>query len=228
MLAFPITALFYIFEGTVALLYGIKSYYTFKETRNEFHRLFFHLGIGVALAFYFYGFPNLLYPTRYNLSGVFYILSFIPLFWGLGEALKVTLLAWNYEDLERFTSFLIPLFTVLFVIWHFSAIPAASIDEFGLIHWGVKAPYDIVQVLFGLLITLLPGLFLLLTDAPSKKAFYKKILFGLTFVLGGIGGYGVTLLDETFLPLLAAYLVEFIGFVFLSILFLIDIFMKEE
>lgn len=227
-MVFPLSALIYTFNATIALWYGLRNLRAYKITKNEYSLMFFRVGIGVGIAEYIYGIPALVMPGNSNLNGFLYMLAFFPLFLGLNEALRFALRGWGYDLWEGAMSVSMPLFVAIFFWFHLSAIPRTAVDAFGLIHWGVLYPYDVLFTVFLAAVTIIPGIFFLTAKVHDRKAVFKKILFGIAFVFGGTGGFGVVLLDETFLPLLFSFIMQFLGFAVLGSIFLVDIFMKDD
>ena len=212
----PISSAIYIFNASMTFIYSMRQFKANREKRNFYALRFARLSMGVTIAFLLYGLPNLIHPGNPIINGFFYVLAIPPLLLGLNEGLKVAFEAWNLEKAGKFAIRFFSVIIILFFLSHLLAIPSGILDS-GLIRWHVDYPYNIV---FGLLVLAqaLPiGFFLLITRTESKKVIVKKILFGFTFILGGLGGMAVVPLAYSSFSLL----------LFVGIIFLLDLYLKE-
>ena len=89
----PIGPLIYVFNGTMAFWYGMRNYYAFKKNQNEYSRMFFKVGLGVAVAEYLFGLPFLMLRSS-HLWGLAFTIGILPLYFGLNYALIFSLREW--------------------------------------------------------------------------------------------------------------------------------------
>ncbi len=210
------------------MIFGLRSWKTYKVLKNAYSKMFAELGIGIALAMYFYGVTPLLFPDNRAYLGLAYLIALIPLVLGLNQSSRASLKALGFDSLEASMKYIVPSVLIIFFVLHFQHPPLPAIYENGIISWGVPFPF---QYVFAVLVTplaLLTGIFLFTAKTISRKAFVKKTLFSITFFLGGLGGGLGVVLFTSYTMLLIFYIAMFIGFAFLGTMILVDIFMKEE
>ncbi|QQG42489.1 MAG: hypothetical protein HYW15_03210 [Candidatus Giovannonibacteria bacterium] len=214
----------------MALWYGLRNLRAYQQTKNDYSLMFFRVGLGVAIAEYFYGIPLLFLPINSYLNGLSYLLAIFPLFVGLNYALRFILKAWDYHNTEKVVAVLIPFVVLIFFLFHLHAVPMPLYFLLGLfrfVDWRVLYPYDLIWAALLFLTTVLPGIYFLAVKVETKKAFLKKILFGIVFVLGGLGGIVIVVFSGYPILLVWAFIIQFIGFSALGSIFLVDIFLKE-
>lgn len=230
MSIFPISSFIYIFNGTMAIIYAFRYLRIYRKTANKYSKDFFYLGIWAGIGEYLYGAPPLFYGyfiMPQFIKGIIWLTSSFFLFLGINEAIYVAMIAWNKEKIGKSMKYYGPFAVGLFVLLNVINMPNPQIDSYGLLHWNVPYPFNIIWFVGGLLITIIPALFLYSSKTESKKAMIKKMFFSITFFLGGLGGWGTVIVNDPFL-LSLSFAIFFLGFLSLGIIILIDIFMKEE
>ncbi|MBI2024089.1 hypothetical protein HYT00_01745 [Candidatus Giovannonibacteria bacterium] len=218
----------YVFNGIVSLWYGLRSRKVYIETGNEFSRYVFFVGMGVGIAEFFYGVPYFIFFDDPQIVGIFYILAILPLFGGLLFSLKIPLQSLANKKIEYIWISLLSLATVLLFIFHFWAIPKPSFDELGVIYWNIDRFYAVWWSALLALSTLVPAIYFFLVPATTTKAIFKKILFGLTHLLGGMGAILLVLFSGDQFWTIIFFLIQFSGFLVLASIFVTDILLKEK
>lgn len=226
MVYFPLSIIVYLFVASTCLAEGLRSLKTYFRTNNQYSKLLSQVALGVAATQYIYAFSNILFPDSPDALGMFYIIALFPIFFGLKQGLQIALTEWQWMKTIRFINIFLPLALLIFTVLHFQHIPQPVTDSAGLIHWRVPFPFSVIIFVSGALLTLPTALFLSMTPAKSKKSKIKKHLFSVTFLLGGIFGWSLVFLDNPAL-LLTSYLLMAMGFVFMVVMILVDILMKE-
>ena len=225
---FPFAPLVYIYNATIAFIFAMRSFHTYRARQNALSWFFIWVGLGVAGTFYLYGIPTLLWPERAELHGFLFLLSYFPLFLGTNFALLFVLRAKEMHGLRRVATFGIPLLAAILFFANLSAIPETRITSDGLIHWGTAFPYDILLAALLFFTTILPGILLLFLPARSFQASLKKVLLAGALIGGGFAGSAIAIFDEYTLVLRALFLAQFVAFSFLGSMVFIDIFVKEK
>ena len=206
--------------------YGLWFRSAYKKTGNEYTKMFFRLGMIESLSLGFYGIPIFINAETVRANGVFYILGTLAFFVAIYNPFLVTLTSWNKIALTKFFKIAMPLFILILGAVHTVHIPAPSVDVYGIIHWNVSYPFNIVVAALGMSAALVSGYFLFTMPAKNAKTAVKKTLFSITFLLGGIGGWSMILTTNTIL-LAASFGIMFLGFTALWAMFFVELIMKE-
>lgn len=206
----PVSALIYLFFGTAALVDGILNARAYQKTGNELAGMFSRVGIGVGITMYLYALPNIFIPAQSSVVGLFYLAALFPLFIGMNNALAISLRAWRMPKLERVIRITVPITTAGYFLIHLTHIPQTFTDMYGLIHWNVAFPFNILFALFLIALGIIPAFFFASIHVVERKARLKKWFMGTAFAAGSTGGMGVVLLSNTVLIGISFFLL-FIG-----------------
>jgi hypothetical protein len=225
---FPYSSFVYSFAAITSFLYGVKSWLTYKQTGNLYSKMFSRLGLVVSIAFILWGLPLLFYPKNHRLAGMAYVLATIPYFIALNEPVKVALNAWEKYTLQKIAAFGVPIYAIIFSLLHLQNLPKAYVDDFGIINWDVPFPFNLITVISGIIVAIIPAWFLFFAKTTSRKAAIKKNLFSLTFSFASIAGWFLIILSGHPIVLIILFTFFLIGFISLALLMLIDVFMKES
>jgi len=224
---FPLGALIYIFNGTMAFWYGLRMRRAYFKVGNEYSHMFFVVGVGVGIAEYLYGIAWFA-PVDAKVRGLSYLIASLFLFGGLLYALKFVLRTLLFIKFEKIVTFLFPVVVALFFIAHLKAIPEPNLIEYGFINWQVQYPFDVIWSLLLFLVTVMPGIYFVLIPVAGLRAILKKIFFGLTMFLGGSGGIILVIFDSSTSLIIWGFVIQTIGFIFLGSIFLLDYFIEER
>jgi hypothetical protein len=177
---------------------------------------------------FFYGIPTLLSLDQ-RVIGFFWILASIPLFFGLNFVNRLAFEVWGYDKFKNFLTAAVPAAALIYFVSHLLlAPPMPYTDELGLIHWDISYPFDLIFFIICLALTMIPAIFFLTTRAKDKKTQIKKILFAIPFLFGGLGGAMNVIYDTATQQLYWAFIFLFIGFIFLGLIALVDVFAKAK
>ncbi len=226
MSPFPFSSFVYIFSGTTCLVYSFHYLRAWKKTRNEYSKMFWKFGLWTTFAFYLFGIPSLFYPEDEYFKLILYLISSSAIFIGITGPLQVALIAWDKKSLAGAAKLFVPLFAILLSVVNSNYYSPMFTDKYGLIHWNITYPFNLIWFAAGLSITALPAWFLLMANTPSQKAIVKKTLFSITFLLGGLGGWS-TVFDLGTIVLAISWFAMFLGFLALAAMIFIEIFMQE-
>ncbi|MDP2668800.1 MAG: hypothetical protein Q8P07_03145 [bacterium] len=142
--------------------------------------------------------------------------------------LQIALISWGYKTTAIFAKIAVPAVIGLLIILNIvMQSPHSYIDNYGIIHWDINYPFNILWFMSGILITLMPLIFLFTAKPKNQKASAKKTLFTITFLLGGLGGWSTVIFQSPIL-LAAAFSIFFLGFLSLAIMTILDITMKDD
>lgn len=226
---FPISSTIYIFSSATCLIYSFHYWKIWKKTGNEYSRMFWQLGLWVALGEILYGVPALIYPAALETQAFLWFVGSFAIFTGIAWGpLQVSLISWKYFGLAAFAKFAIPAsIIILSAINLINKFPSIYMDKYGLIHWNISYPYNLIWFIAGIAETFVPAIFLFMSRTESQKAIVKKTLFSITFLLGGLGGWGTAIFKDT-VYLAISFTLFFLGFFALAIMAILDISMKDE
>ena len=228
MVYIPFSSLAYIFAGTACLAYSFHYHKIWKKTGNIYSKMFWELGLWIAFAEYLYGFPLLIYPEPHYIKSILWFLASFAVFTGIARGpLQIALISWGYENAAKIARFIVPLGIGFLSLINFLYYrPSSYTDNYGIIHWDINHPFDLLWFTAGILVTFIPAIFLFLSKAESKKAIVKKALFSITFLFGGLGGLGTVIFKDQLL-LAVSFMIFFLGYVALAAMVVMDITMKE-
>lgn len=207
-------------------MYALHYLRLFKKNSNEYSKMFFQLGCWVSFGFFLYGVPSLVYPEAHILKGFLWFLASFCIVMGTVKPTQVALIAWG-KNLSGAVGLFVPVIAgVMFISHIIINIPAPFTDSAGLIHWNIIYPFNIIIFMAGILITIIPAVFLLTAEVSGQKAAIKKTLFGITFLLGGLGGWSNILTDNATL-LIFSWSAMLCAFLILGAMLIIEMAIKE-
>ncbi|OGZ42161.1 MAG: hypothetical protein A3F85_01480 [Candidatus Ryanbacteria bacterium RIFCSPLOWO2_12_FULL_44_26] len=112
------------------------------------------------------------------------------------------------------------LMVVLFTVIHFSAIPDVSVRD-GIIVWNIPFPFDAAfNILLALIAFPLAFAFITTRVMGEISVSLKKFFLGLSLILGGAGGIGITVFRNSFFLIKVSHIILFAGFVMLGGVFI--------
>ncbi|OGF70449.1 hypothetical protein A3C73_02600 [Candidatus Giovannonibacteria bacterium RIFCSPHIGHO2_02_FULL_44_11] len=226
MAYFAFSSATYIFSGIIVSMYALHYLRLFRKNGNEYSKMFFQLGCWVSFGFFLYGIPSLIYPEAHQWKGLLWFLASFCIVIGTIKPTQVALIAWE-NKFDKLAGLAIPSVAALIFLTHiFTIIPSPYTDNYGLIHWGIIYPFNFIIFMTGILITAIPAVFLFTAEVTGKKAAIKKTIFSITFLLGGLGGWGNILTNNAAL-LILSWSAMFFGFLLLGTMLIIEVVIKE-
>lgn len=215
----PYTAFLLLFDGLVCFWSAIRFLDSFRVSGNEYSRMFYRLSAGLGFSFLFYGLPYLFVPNMPIVHGVSYVLGAIPLFWGMSYAIRTTFLVWGFDRVARYIQPMMTIIVIIFVLAHARAIPEPSIES-GIIIRNVPYPFDYIFAVLLFISALFPVIMFFSEPVYGQATFIKKILLGIVWLFGGIGGIGLIIIHEQFKFILASHFILFGAFLLLVVIYL--------
>jgi|GEM_PF-1568781 len=216
----PYSAYLDFINASVAMWAGFRLLKRYRKTGHIYTAIFAQTGFGVAISIYFSSVPMILFPNQNYLAGALYIVGLFPLFWGLSQALRFVFIRLNYLAVEKIIHPVVLAVVSFFAFLHFIAVPYPEIIN-GVVIWNIEWPFNMIFATLIGVITLPVGILFISTTVESKKALFNKILFGLSFLLAGVGGAMVTMAESGSL-ITWSYIIESLGFLMLVIMFTLD------
>lgn len=205
-----ISGLIYLFNTFVSWFYSCRILGSSRREKTPF-KYFALGGVFIGLATFMYGFFSFVAPTNSFLLETGYIIGHFFITIGLFFMVKTVCKFLENKILVKIIQSIALLTIIILTAVDIYYFGSPTIDKYGLIHWNQQIIPQITIVASAIILSGIVGIIYLTKSPEGPQLKSRSVFMAVAFLVGGIGGGMVCVLDNT-VSLFISYFLFGLGF----------------